>query len=78
MPSLIVLILVFELIEVELKAVSLGCHGAEVCLHAEVVAGLEAGTGLIHVVVKVFVEVGQGFLVELALFHALLEDHASS
>ena len=78
MPSLVVLILSLELVKVILKSVRLLCHWAEMSLHAEVVARLKACTSFVHVVVKVFVEVGQSFLVELAFLHTVLEDHASS
>ena len=63
MPLLVVLILTLELIEVELEAVGLEGRTAKVSLHAEVEAGLEAGTSLILVVIEVLVEVGHRIVV---------------
>ena len=47
-------------------------------LHAEVKARLEAGTCLGLIVIKVLVEIGHVSRFEFALFHAVLENNASS
>ena len=78
MPLLVALVLSLELVHVEGKAVGGGSEGAEVRLHAEVEAGLEAGARHLHVVVEVLVELRHHRVVQLALSHAVLEHHAFS
>ena len=58
MPLLISLVLTLQPIEVELEAVGFQCGAAEVSLHAEVEAALEACACLSLVVIEVLVEVG--------------------
>ena len=77
MPLFVALVLSLQQVEVKLETVSFGSSRSEVGLHAEVKARLKANLGFFHVVVEVFVEVGQRFIVQLALFHAVLKHYAS-
>ena len=76
-PLFVVLILSLHLVEVELESIGLLCSRSEMCLHAEVKAGLKAGASLRHIVIEVLVEVRQLLIVQLALLHAVLEDNTT-
>ena len=74
-PALIILILSLQRGEIELQTVDrLSSLLAEVRLHAEVVAGLEAGLRALLIVIEVLVEVGHGGVIKFTFFHAVLED----
>ena len=77
LPVLIALVLFLHFLEINEQAFLLS-GGPEVELNASVVAVREASLGLRHPIVELAIEVGQTLLVELAVVHAVGEDHAAS